>query len=665
MKNKELLEEKEVWLRITQLEYQMKNGMTNKEFQTEVERIYLEEMGENIPADMTIFNSNESDSIDSSYDGTAIHFLNEEKGIDQLYIISQGSNDSGDWSYNGYGLFLGRDASQAHDTNAFLYEAQEKLDVDVENSLAISLGHSLANNNNLTAQVFRNDFDKIYGVNGAQISIYQLYDEDSLFTQKVNQEFSISRLDELGVYSIPKDELEKFALEYIKEQIDTGAIYQLRSSNDPLYAIMQNIRGFVTVGEDNVIVTNSDVSGLTELFSDIPDEEIAKWQEILIPPADAYVENGIDGASDVFEEMTGVNKNIISDINALAKDFEELVTFEELNSSGRTITAQMTNMSNDLIMQIMGKVPDAISNTGDAIEILNQIKDIQRNLGPAMDTIDGLNNSSEEIFSYLVEGNYINEESKKTVVEELNGLTESLQKIVDYEFTEDFYKDNPHSLSAGSAFSILMDNVAFVIMLLGEKDKLLGHIDALSEELGEVSSDIAHSHSIEEMLNAIAPDGVSYRGNDMYLSTGKGANEIKLNLTQVVETYHQGMKSIELQIESAHKFMEYYEQGVIDDTSERKQELIGKYNEMESNPRGHQALLSSTSAPQLSLIERINVNEVIPGPIIPEHITWTNMIQEQLEQQRVMLETIRDGVEEIFGADHEVANIFQLSGGQG
>ncbi|WP_428848680.1 DUF6792 domain-containing protein [Shouchella clausii] len=49
----------------------------------------------------------------SDYDGTAIYFEDEEKSINQLYVISQGSNDPGDWLYNAIGLFQGKDASQA------------------------------------------------------------------------------------------------------------------------------------------------------------------------------------------------------------------------------------------------------------------------------------------------------------------------------------------------------------------------------------------------------------------------------------------------------------------------------------------------------------------------------------------------------------------------
>ncbi|PAD16441.1 DUF6792 domain-containing protein, partial [Shouchella clausii] len=161
MANDELLIKDEVWLRITQLEYKMKNGMSKEEFEKEVRRIYIEEMGEELPADMKVYSSNESNRVKSEYDGTAVYFENEEIGISQLYVVSQGSNDSGDWLYNAIGLFQGKDASQAMDVEIFLKEAKEKLNLVDEDVAIIGLGHSLANNNNLTSQVLNNHFNTV------------------------------------------------------------------------------------------------------------------------------------------------------------------------------------------------------------------------------------------------------------------------------------------------------------------------------------------------------------------------------------------------------------------------------------------------------------------------------------------------------------------------
>ncbi len=143
MANDELLIKDEVWLRITQLEYKMKQGMSKEAFEKEVRRIYIEEMGEELPADMKVYSSNESNNLESDYDGTAIYFEDEEKSINQLYVISQGSNDPGDWLYNAIGLFQGKDASQAIDADTFVDEAKKAFNVSDKEVLTVGLGHSL------------------------------------------------------------------------------------------------------------------------------------------------------------------------------------------------------------------------------------------------------------------------------------------------------------------------------------------------------------------------------------------------------------------------------------------------------------------------------------------------------------------------------------------
>lgn len=94
--SEEVIQSEEMRLRLSQLEYK---GLSNEEFQQEVERIYLEENGEKLPADVEVFPSSKSDSLendDSGYEGTAIHFHSEENDIDEMYVVSQGTQDGED-----------------------------------------------------------------------------------------------------------------------------------------------------------------------------------------------------------------------------------------------------------------------------------------------------------------------------------------------------------------------------------------------------------------------------------------------------------------------------------------------------------------------------------------------------------------------------------------
>lgn len=664
MANDELLIKDEVWLRITQLEYKMKNGMSKEEFEKEVRRIYIEEMGEDLPADMKVYSSNESSKIKSGYDGTSIYFENKEKGISQLYVISQGSNDSDDWLYNAIGLFQGKDTSQAIDVEIFLEEVRERFDVDEENTLTVGLGHSLANNNNLTAQVLNESFDKVYGVNGAQINVYQLYTADEDFAEIVNDKFNLSITNKNAIYTLPPHELEQFAVEYIEEKIDTSSIHQLRSSNDPLYALMENTRGFVTVPIEakEGIVTNKNYAGLSPLFANLPDEEIAKWQAIFMPAADAYVDNGVDGALGVLEEMTGLKRTVFDDVSELQADFQKLLESETIDLSEYPAFMRGEMARSLALGQVGAKIPQAFDLLSKALTEFDHIKQFQRNVGPIIETVQGLNDSAEEVFGYLVEAGYIDEASKDIIVKELNGLTESLQALHDYKHLEDVYKEYPYLMQDGGS-GLLGSDVAFLLLLIEHGEKLYGHWQALEKELQEVMSEIGHSHSIHELLNALNEEnGVSYYNNQMILSTQHGGEEIRVNLSATVEAYYNGLSIVEQQQEQVQVFVRLYEHEVVEDVENRKKALVQAFDDMESNPKAYQHLLNKSHAPVGSRIERIVVHDQITGIALPEGPVWEAALVEQLEKQRTFLEKMREGIEDIFDEEHNVAAIFTLSG---
>lgn len=602
--------------------------------------------------------------MESDYDGTAIYFEDEEKSINQLYVISQGSNDPGDWLYNAIGLFQGKDASQAIDADTFVDEAKKAFNVSDKEVLTVGLGHSLANNNNLTAQVLNESFDKVYGVNGAQINAYQLYNIDDHFYREVNQNFNLLRTDKNAIYTLPPDKLEQFAVEYIEEKIDTSSIHQLRSSNDPLYALMENTRGFVTVPVEakEGMVTNKNYAGLSPLLANLPDEEIAKWQAIFMPAADAYMDNGVDGALDVLEEMTGLKRTVFDDFNELQADLQQLLEADTIDLSEYPVFMRGEMARSHALGQVGAKIPQAFDLLSKGLTEFYHIKQFQRNVGPIMETVHGLNDSAEEVFGYLVEAGYIDEASKDIIVKELNGLTESLEVLHDYKHLEDVYKESPYLIRDGGS-GLLGSDVAFLLLLIEHGEKLYGHWQALEKELQEVMDEIGHSHSIHELLNALnAENGVSYYNNQMIVSTQHGGEEIRVNLSATVEAYYNGLSIVEQQQEKVQAFVRLYEHEVVEDVENRKKALVQAFDDMESNPKAYQHLLNKSHAPAGSRIERIVIHDQIGGITLPEVPVWEAALVEQLEKQRTLLEKMREGIEDIFDEEHNVAAIFTLSG---
>ncbi|UTR16151.1 hypothetical protein MM221_06215 [Salipaludibacillus sp. LMS25] len=92
MTNKEVLGSDSVRARIIQMEY--------KELtESEIRRIYIEETGTEPPANITIYSSDDFPELRegdyySGFDGSAIHFYDEKKGINQVYTITRGSEGS-------------------------------------------------------------------------------------------------------------------------------------------------------------------------------------------------------------------------------------------------------------------------------------------------------------------------------------------------------------------------------------------------------------------------------------------------------------------------------------------------------------------------------------------------------------------------------------------
>ncbi|WP_405100053.1 DUF6792 domain-containing protein [Oceanobacillus sp. FSL H7-0719] len=256
-------------------------GLKEEDFKSKLKQLYIEEYGKEIDANIEIFHTSKSenpDIKDTGYDGTAVHFYSEKGGINELYVISQGTQDMKDWEYNLKAMFAGLEYPQARATNLFTEEVIHRLETKDELSI-IGLSHSLAHNNNTTAHLLHDTFDKVYSVNGAQTNYYQLYYADKYFAEKLNKRFSIPVTDEYAIYNLDPTKLEAFAKDYCADKADN--IHQVISLDDPLYAV-SGTRGFFTLGGVKYIDINPDYPGLRRVFDDILDHVIQDFQTLAI-----------------------------------------------------------------------------------------------------------------------------------------------------------------------------------------------------------------------------------------------------------------------------------------------------------------------------------------------------------------------------------------------
>ncbi|XBO87418.1 DUF6792 domain-containing protein [Bacillus licheniformis] len=170
--------------------------------------MFKEETNKELPKDIEIYTSkeilqNKNSSVKSSgYDGTAIYIQDKNHGTNQLQIISQGVLIMRT-GYIIFRSFLGMDDSQYKATKEFTIETKKKTQ-DVKSLNTYAMGHSLANNNQVLVQLIDGEFDEVYGVNGAQISVDHILKADYKLTNYLKRKFNTIKISE-----IPKNDLKK------------------------------------------------------------------------------------------------------------------------------------------------------------------------------------------------------------------------------------------------------------------------------------------------------------------------------------------------------------------------------------------------------------------------------------------------------------------------
>lgn len=86
-------------------------------------------------------------------------------------------------------------------------------------------------------QLIDGEFDEVYGVNGAQISVDHLLATDLNLRDRLMHKFHIRRLKDIN--DIPPDKLKKEIQKYYEDKGVTANITQRISKDDPLYGVIR------------------------------------------------------------------------------------------------------------------------------------------------------------------------------------------------------------------------------------------------------------------------------------------------------------------------------------------------------------------------------------------------------------------------------------------
>ena len=637
MRNKNLFENENVKLRLINLEYSYKERFASEnanevkkakeDFAADVRRIYKEETNKELPKDIKIYTSkeilqNKDSSVKSSgYDGTAIYIQDKTHDTNQIQIISQGSADNEDWVYNFLGLFLGMDDSQYKATKEFTIETKKKTQ-DVKSLSTYAMGHSLANNNQVLVQLVDGEFDEVYGVNGAQISVDHILKADYKLTNYLKRKFNTIKISE-----IPKNDLKKAIIKYYNDKGVTANITQRISSNDPLYGVSGKA-DFITFGDVKMTNTHPDIKGFRSVIDHIPDEDVSKLKGYFQKYAADYRKGGIQGFA---MEAIGVDMDFLNGI---------------MNEEG---TAQ--------------QIAYCLKHPA---RLLNMVGALDKKLPEFKAFFAKVKAYSGPVLNQLEANGYIDEAKKKTIqkdvaeVERLTGrldvLYEKIKFLVDWKTV--IFTLNNRQLSQS-----LMKNLIEFYSTYKALEEALGKLDQDTKDLLNL---IGEGHSITPLLNALSKKkGISYKGGDIYFSKkGKDGKEIKVNLSSAIRIYQAGMAAISKIEAEIERYQRVFHHEIHDHFAIKKSELTKAIHDMEANPSRYQFdiqfKLASGFAGSNGKLNKIVVHDSYHTAPLPQCDGVVSELKKQTSSKKKFVKSIRASIEKLFDEDEQISALFDF-----
>ncbi|WP_282033611.1 DUF6792 domain-containing protein [Metabacillus indicus] len=656
MNDKDILNSELIKTRIAELEYGGENQIPLTE--KDIRRIYVEETGKQIPAEIKIYHSDnykDPNKLDSGFDGTIIHFLNVKEGINQIYTITRGSEhkEGGmdgenksqetplDWIYNAMGIFSGVNESQyvsaVEFENAVIKEVNKHVDNEIKMMrskgsvvakdlplLKNGIGHSLGGNIIQMLNLTRGGYVNVVAINDAPPSAYQLAAIEFKFRFDLFNEFGLNINDFDQIYTIPPKDLKAFAESYYKEQGKN--IHHLTNEEDMLFAASE-LRGFLDLGSRTMLDSNPEFESIRERIANLSDEDLYEMQKFLVKYAPAYKAGGYDG---LVKAMTGI----------------DLVLLQDLKSEweGFSITDNPVDTL-DSAWETMKKFDEMAVSLRDFIE---QLPVLAENIPVIFSIFTDL--TSEEIS--VIEGELAGMESDvieiRSMITDLMSMStmEDLLTLNPFTFFENIKDIKEQFEAIDSKINGLMDRF----------DKIFAAIDRAKLDFGAA----VEGHSLQQVSNALAKKGRRYEGGNLILyKTGADGKKIEVNLSSSVRIYQRGMDSYEAREESLKRYRAAYDAVFLDDFETRKRHLLNQIQDMETNPRAFRSVFNLED----SEISSIQVHEHIP-PLPP---AFTDRMEEavhhfqyQFDKGRRLVTSIKTSIEKMFNEEKDIAAIFEL-----
>lgn len=576
--------------RITGLEYGANNVHLSEDA---IRRILIEETGIEPPQKITVYHSKAfkkeflKGDLDSGFDGTVIHFFDSEKGINQVYTITRGSEHSEkdskdgaplDWIYNALGIYTGQSTNQYRHAARFNDLAIKEINKNSgdQKLKTIGIGHSLGGNLIQMLSLMDNSrFEKVYAINDAPPSAYQLAKVDIYFRNALSRQFNFKSNNFSEIYNIPAAELKAFAEDYYRESSQN--IHHLTNEEDMLFAA-SDLRGFLDLGSRTILDSDPNFVSIRDRIGNLSDEDLHEIQKFLVKHAPAYRAGGYNG---FIKSITGV----------------DLVLLQELKDtwSNTSITDNPVDAAESVWETVMKFDEIAVNLKDFAMQLPSLIK----NLPVLLSIFTDLTSGEIDLISEELKGIEKDVKEIQNLIASLAGLTamDELLTLNPLKLVENLLTIKDHFEAIG----------AKVNQLFGRFDTIKAIIEEAKLEFGEA----VEGHSLQQVSNALAKKGRRYENGSLLIyKTGVNGRKIEVNLSSAVRIYQFGMDSYNDQESALRRYQSEFEAAFFEDYERRKRNLLNMIDDMESNPRFYHKLLAIGSEYE---VKSIHVHEQIPS----------------------------------------------------
>lgn len=650
-----------------------------------IRRIYIEEIGEEPPGEITLYHSIDYPQInvkkDSGFDGTVIHFLDLETGINQSYTITRGSEKKEnygegedvpplDWYYNMFGIFGGNIQNQYRDAQAFDKKVTQDINEMVEKEVTAlkntgvpvnnvelvkrGIGHSLGGNLIQTLQVVEHPYKDVFVINDAPPSVYQLAFIDNNFRNAIRIKFQASTMNE--IYDINPRELTNFGEEYYKERGKT--IHHLTIQEDILYSVL-SFRGFMDLGTRRVLDTYPNTDGLGKYMNNVSDIHLSNIQQFIRKHGPSYEKSGIDGLN---KSVFGIDQEFFTLISNMKQDWKKIFELPKWKRGAVPMTIGVIGFGSFTVdmpfaYPVKEFPSDFFSNQQEfisrALEIKAKLEDLTKVLPSLLALVGEI---SEDLLKLI-----------QVHVEEMLG---SIQRMIEaigsaaLDIGKNLVKGSfTHNLSQHENILTLIELSETIELESGKiQNSYQAIIDDTNDFVGEFG-DAAHAHGMEHVVNSLNQvEGRRYEGSDLirYKNATDGRT-IEVNLSSAVRIYQLGLDKCMEKEEALTAWRRLYYTEYVDDLEFRKQRVMNAIHQMEANPRNYSHLLPVSSSDVK--VTKINVHEFIRplDPMFQDSFEGMyHYLREEIEKAKAMIGRVRKSIEDLFEEDQNISKLFEL-----